>query len=167
MKKQGLFGLQTPEDLLAKAHRDYKRMLAQPMDHDAAFDFFVTARHIPEWLERVGRGTEASALAQHVQLRIARHIADRAKHFEVTAKHHRQVEGTTATAAAWAPFSWEWWKPRAWSEDALVIALSAADAETEQYGNRIEVGRLAEETLRVLEELVQEHPPQAPAEPVP
>ena len=161
MKKQGIFGLQAPEDMLAKAHRDYGRLRANPMDQDAAFDFFVTARHVPEWLERAGRGAEVQALEQHVQLRIARHIADRAKHFEVTAKHHKQVTGTSVSYGVWPDGFWakDFWAKGFWAENELVIGLSPDDPETAIYGPRIEVGRLAEETLRVLEQLVQEHPP--------
>jgi hypothetical protein len=161
MKKQGLFGLQSPEDLLAKAHRDYERMRAKPMDADAAFDFFVTSRHVPDWLQAAGRGQAADAFAQHVQLRICRHLADGAKHFEATAKQHQQITGTSVSFAVLAPNTWKKgvWKKGTWAEDELVIGLNPADPETEQYGKRIEVGRLAEETLRVLEQLVQEHPP--------
>jgi hypothetical protein len=95
VKRQGFFNLQTPEDMLAKAHRDYERMRSKPLDSDAAFDFFVTARHIPDWLMAAGRGSASDAFAQHVQLRICRHIADGAKHFEATAKQHQQIEGTS------------------------------------------------------------------------
>lgn len=161
MRKRGFFDLQSPEDLLAKAHRDYARLRRNFLDTDAALDFFVTARHVPDWLEAAGRGLAANAFAQHVQLRICRHIADGAKHFTATAKQHQQVEGTSLTYVAFAPEAYdvgeanEW----AWGPDELVIGLSPTDPETAIYGNRIEVGRLAEETLRVLEQLVQEHPP--------
>jgi hypothetical protein len=42
--------LQTPRDLLAKAERDFKRLQENPANADAAFDFFVTVRHLPNWL---------------------------------------------------------------------------------------------------------------------
>lgn len=165
MKPKGFFGLQTPEDLLAKAHRDYERLRARPMDVDAAFDFFVTARHVPDWLQAAGRGRVADAFAKYVQLRICRHIADGAKHFEVTAKHHQQIVGTSVSYAAWAPHSWKGWKKGSWSENEMIVGLDPADPDTADYGDRIEVGRLAEETLRTLEQLLQEHPPQVAAAP--
>lgn len=154
--RKGFFDLQTPEHLLAKAHRDYLRMCKNYLDTDAAFDFFVTARHVPDWLEADGRGAAASAFARHVQLRICRHIADGAKHFEATAKQHQQIEGTSVAFFADDESGLIEVK---FGPDELVIGLSQNDPETGIYGKRIEIGRLAEETLRVLEQLVQEHPP--------
>lgn len=161
MRKQGFFDLQSPEHLLEKAHRDYDRLRADPLDTHAAFDFFVTARHIPDWLEAVGRSTARDAFAQHVQMRICRHIADGAKHFKATQKQNQQVEGTSISYAAFEPNSWtdDSSDEGTWSEDELIIGLDPADSETMAYGPWIEVSRLAEETLRVLEQLVQEHPP--------
>lgn len=161
MRKQGFFNLQTPEDLLAKAHRDYERMRAKPMDVDAALDFVVTARHVPDWLQAAGRGRVVDAFERHPALRICRHLADGAKHFQVIAKHHRQVTGTSLSYAVWAEGTWApgSWAKGTWAENELIVGLDPADAEAAVYGPRIEVGRLAEETLRVLEQLVQQHPP--------
>jgi len=47
---KGLFQLQTARDLLAKLGHDYERLRNSPNDAYVAFDFFVTAEHILDWL---------------------------------------------------------------------------------------------------------------------
>jgi hypothetical protein len=49
-KEHGVFELRTPEDLLGKLRVDLKRLEADPLDQYAAFDFFVSASHMPDWL---------------------------------------------------------------------------------------------------------------------
>jgi len=39
--------LQTPKNLLDKLQFDFARIKANPLDVYAAFDFFVTAEHVP------------------------------------------------------------------------------------------------------------------------
>jgi len=78
----GLFHLQTPEDLFLKLHHDYRRLQANPADSHAAFDFFVTATHIPEWLERAKRPlTPPSNPRDQALLAICQHVGSGAKHF--------------------------------------------------------------------------------------
>ena len=43
----GLFDLTTPEHLLNKLEREYERLKENPADADHAFNFFVTAEHLP------------------------------------------------------------------------------------------------------------------------
>jgi hypothetical protein len=44
---QGFFYLKTPEDLLHKLEREYEKVKQNPADVDHAFNFFVTAEHLP------------------------------------------------------------------------------------------------------------------------
>ncbi len=44
------FELRTPADLLAKLKADGERLRAEPADSHAAFDFFVTAWHLADWV---------------------------------------------------------------------------------------------------------------------
>jgi hypothetical protein len=69
-----------PRDLLAKIEHDASRVVADPTDTYAAFDFFVTARHLEDWLdqyygERVNR-FEPARLG-----RLVRSLANGGKHF--------------------------------------------------------------------------------------
>ena len=54
MLHDGFFDLRSPVDLLDKMRRDFKRLRAAPKDTYAAFDFFVTASHMHEWLNGSG-----------------------------------------------------------------------------------------------------------------
>ena len=64
----GFFHLRTPEDLVLKLRREFDRLSANPADSDAAFNFFVTAIHVPEWCQRSGRQVAAPADARDVAL---------------------------------------------------------------------------------------------------
>lgn len=63
MKSGGVFEITTPQHLLEKATHDIERLRTNHLDAYAAFDFFVTARHIPNWIYpndsvRVGRNNQ-------------------------------------------------------------------------------------------------------------
>ncbi len=79
----GIFELRTPRALLDKAVHDLERLRQDPTDAYAALDFFVTARHLPDWIfpgDKVNRDT---LFHSHVELRICRHIADSGKRYIV------------------------------------------------------------------------------------
>ena len=82
----GFFSLRTPRDLLSKLEADFTRLrAADPASIDAqyaAFDFFVTAKHLPDWLSRSigGSLTQHRAYAEGA---LISHVANGAKHFRV------------------------------------------------------------------------------------
>jgi hypothetical protein len=91
---RGYAELKTPGDLARKVQRDLKRVRADHSNVDAAFDFFITAFSLIDW---VHPGNDAAAAKQrkalrnaHPLLRIAGHLCNGAKHFE--AKDWGQVE---------------------------------------------------------------------------
>jgi len=143
---QGLFDLRTPQDLLAKARHDFGRLKSSPLDQYAAFDFFVTARHIPEWVAGPGGDKGAALFERYIELRIARLIAEGAKHFEATDTRHKQVSATTVTPGAF--------QAGAFQTGGLVVALDPADSETSLLGTRIDALELARRVLAVLEKVV-------------
>ena len=95
--KDGFASLATPEDLLKKLEHDRERIRANGSDAFAAFDFFVTAEHLLDWIlpdePGVSRRKERTIRRENERLlRIASHIASGAKHFRTTAHHHSSVE---------------------------------------------------------------------------
>ena len=58
---QGFFNLQTQFDLRDKLHRELDKLRAAPLDVDAAFNFFVTAEHLPEWAGTPARDQRRTA----------------------------------------------------------------------------------------------------------
>jgi hypothetical protein len=154
MQHSGLFNLQTPRDLLAKAERDFKRLRENPANADAAFDFFVTVRHLPDWLYPSPSDNQQckELFNNHVELRIARHIADGAKHFKVTQPQHTQVVGTSALLSV--PQSGGMPQPGPAQVKDLIIELDMRDPDTAKLGQKVYVMELAERILGVARKIV-------------
>jgi len=152
---KGLFQLETHEDLLAKLRHDLARLRSDPLDAYAAFDFFVTARHYPEWRYANDTAKRDALFSQNVELRICRHLAEGAKHFQATEPRHKQVAGTAFSPGAWAIGAWAKgaWKPGAWG-DGLFISLDPRDPDTASLEARINAVQLAEKTLAILERAI-------------
>lgn len=96
MSYSGLFELRTPRDLLAKLRHDLARMDSNWLDQYAAFDFFITAHHMVDWLypgdsnkQRRRDEVQASALLQ-----VCSHLANGSKHFQTTDSRHTSVADT-------------------------------------------------------------------------
>lgn len=96
---KGIFSLTTPVDLFRKLERDFELMQRDPTNQDAAFNFFVTAEHMVDWLypgyEKKKQREEFRN--NEVLLQVTSHIANGAKHFQVQAKHHKSVAKTGQT----------------------------------------------------------------------
>jgi hypothetical protein len=97
-KERGVFELRSPQDLVAKLRFDFKRLEADPLDQYAAFDFFVTAAHLPDWLapglDQAAKDKRTEIRARNILLQVCDHIASGSKHFEASAKHHTSVART-------------------------------------------------------------------------
>jgi len=90
---KGFASLKTSGDLLGKLKYDYKRMLSNPYDAYAAFDFFVTAYHMLDWLHPIPTGKAAQKKNDEARsaeetgsilLQVCSHIANGVKHFQAT-----------------------------------------------------------------------------------
>lgn len=151
---KGIFQLQSAQDLVSKARHDIARLRSDPHDAYAAFDFFVTIRHVPDWLYRNQPTKRDELFSKHVELRICRHLADGAKHFEVTHSRHKQVVTTSRSSGAWGD-AWAKgvWKPGVWG-DGLFISLDPRDTDTKTIGSRINALELAERALAIVEKTV-------------
>src|SRR5690554_6328496 len=99
MKKFDGFGeLRMASDLVLKLQHDLERLKTSPHNQYAAFDFFVTAEHIVDWIypdqtDSNNREKRKTVRANSELLRITSHIANGAKHFEATDKRHQSVAG--------------------------------------------------------------------------
>ena len=91
---EGFFALQKPGDLLAKLRGDYERLERSPGDTCAAFDFFVTAYHMLDWLYPNDKGRREQEERTNTVLQVCSHIANGIKHFRATARKHQSVSGT-------------------------------------------------------------------------
>jgi hypothetical protein len=89
--RAGIFNLTRPSDLLQKLGRELRRLQAAPDDVDHAFNFFVTAEHLPDWLGSRRRSTRKN---EPILLQVVWDIASGAKHFELR-ESHQSVASTT------------------------------------------------------------------------
>jgi hypothetical protein len=128
-------------------------MKKNPLSEDAAFDFFVTARHVPDWLEAQGLGSAAALFNQFVELRICRHLADGAKHFSATHAMHKQVQGLAKTPGT---FQANAFQPDAFQTGGLEIELDPADQATLSVGPRINAIHFASQVIDILRKVVPE-----------
>lgn len=94
----GVWNIRTSEQLLAKLEHDLERMQAAPTDARPAFDFFVTAFHLADWVHDGDEDAARAMVKGERLLTIAGHIANKTKHFELREGNWTQVEGTPIPA---------------------------------------------------------------------
>jgi hypothetical protein len=93
----GFFELKTPHDLLAKLRRDFKRIeSSNRLDADPAFDFFVAAHHMLDWVYPGDSGKEARRKEVQASplLQVCSHLANGSKHFQAKSEIHKAVADT-------------------------------------------------------------------------
>jgi hypothetical protein len=97
LRVDGLFSLQTPTDLLQKLESDFLRLReASPAGLEAqyaAFDFFVTAEHLADWVSAC-TGESLASLRSYPEGLAVSHVANGAKHFRVDPARHAAVTET-------------------------------------------------------------------------
>jgi hypothetical protein len=145
----GVFDLDNPAALLAKLGRELDRLRDEPKSVDHAFNFFVTAEHMLDW---VYPGDSNEPVRRHVRetntlLQVASHLANGAKHF-VVRRHHRSVTSTEKNGGFWATGYWPggFFGRGYWPEPGLVVLLDGAAAQT--LGHMVTALDLAEDVYR-------------------
>lgn len=83
----GFFNLRTPVDMFAKLRHDYQRLQSAPADSATAFDFFVTAHHLVDWLHPKDPAAQRHLRSTAAVPRICEHLANGAKHFSLNRRH--------------------------------------------------------------------------------
>jgi hypothetical protein len=116
---------------------DYQRMLAAdpaaPAAQYAAFDFFVCAEHLADWVakERGGTLTQHRAYADGA---LVSHVANGAKHFRVDPTRHTTVRDTASSGA----YQRGAFQSDAFQTATLVIALeSNASVSANEVASRV------------------------------
>ena len=87
--EKGFLLLAEASDLFEKLEHDYAELVKDHNNPYKAFNFFVTAEHLPDW---VG---DTSIKNKNPYLRISSHLATGAKHFSVTNPKKDSVEGAS------------------------------------------------------------------------
>lgn len=133
--KAGFFQLATASDLMQKLRWEHKNVCTHPGNAWHAFNFFVTAEHMADWLDKIPlRKTEPL-------LRICSHIANGGKHFTVDPARHASISIARHNGVYEAGVFEE-----GVYEECLVIDLEASEA-TLMGRRQIEAAELATQVL--------------------
>jgi hypothetical protein len=144
---EGFFELRTPADLLQKLRHDHARIRADLMDAYAAFDFFVTAEHMLDWVlpdaaDKANKQRREQKRQAKAILRVTAHLASGAKHFKAMGPQHKSVDSARARDGAFDSNAFD---PAVFDTDRLVVDLMGVDAS--ELGGEISVVDLAERVL--------------------
>jgi hypothetical protein len=121
----------TPVDLLLKLEFDYQRIEKNPRDSYAAFDFFVTADNMCDWI------CDKSLRNKEPLLKIVFHLATGAKHFAPREFHNSVSEIGSEDGA----FDANAFDSSAFDVSSLVILLNEDEANI--FGTEITVNEFA------------------------
>ena len=88
----GFFDLETAKDLFRKLEHDLVALRESGQNSWDAFNFFVTAEHLLEWLKVPGG--PRTYKDKHLLLQVVSHIANGAKHFQIADSSHKSVKST-------------------------------------------------------------------------
>jgi len=121
----GFFDVRDPQALFQKMQYDYSRMIAEPLNVYPAWDFFVTANHLIEWIwPSAGTAQHREERKWEAIPRVCEHLANGAKHFILNREHSavaqlERVEGAFDSGA---------FDASGFDTDALMITLDAKEA---------------------------------------
>lgn len=121
----GFAKLRQPADLYLKLVHDRRRMALEPRDPYAAFDFFVTAEHMLDWvfpgMEKGAKARRAALRGGSPILRIVSHVANGSKHFAAESVQHQSVRNIVSGGYAEDDYAYDHF------ETLLSIELSEAE----------------------------------------
>jgi len=146
---KGIFELKTPQDLLEKLRFDLLQLESDPTNGYLAFNLFVTAEHMKDWLYpgKSNKSARESLEASSVLLQVCSHVANGAKHFQVEAKHHRSVGDTARSGGFWGSGYWasNYWPRGYFSKVSLTVTLQGNAKQ--QLGSCINALELAQRVV--------------------
>ena len=154
----GIFSSTSPCWLVEKLEADLQALRARPRDPMTAFNFFVTAETLVDWLlpGNANRQARKKLRDQELLLRVVSHIASEAKHFVAEASHHKTVKSTKRTGGLFGGqlFAGGLFAGRHFSKGGMIVELDG-DAAV-KYGSQIDALALAELVIEKLNGLVAE-----------
>lgn len=161
-QSEGHFELKTPEDLLEKLRHDRERLQDgvcilrdDPREaHYAAYDFFVAAYHMAEWVWPAPAGERYSdernqIIQDQVLLGIAGDLANGSKHFRLEDGPDHVSDKETYTEG---DYSVEDYAAADWDTDGLRMKLDGEAADA--YGARTTATELADELIEFWEDTI-------------
>jgi hypothetical protein len=153
MALEEFFDLRTPEHLLRKLEREYERWQADPVNSDFAWNFFVTAEHLPDWIYHQEMPTSGKVRPDLLGLphgeprdfrlsqaltRLCSHLASGGKHFYIKDRkikkvvQHTERENTSYFAQGYFArgyFAEPYLRVSLTAEEAAELELDTADVD--------------------------------------
>ena len=130
---EGIFNIRSPEELFVKLRSDIENMRENPVDEHAAFNFFITAESLVDWYlpGRENKKNRENLREKSIILQIVSHIASRAKHFKVEAKHHSSVTESRRNGGWYAGnwFASDWYASKWFDRGGLYLELDGKAKE--------------------------------------
>jgi hypothetical protein len=139
---KGFGSLKTPIDLLQKIRHDFERLREVPDDIYAAFDFFVSAYHMLDWLHPDDDTGRIAEEGKFPLLQVCSHLANGAKHFEAKQTRHTSVDDVVVEKGA---FQRGVFQPNSFQVGGLFIRLDGQAAS--MFGSKIEAVDFAQKVL--------------------
>ena len=147
--ESGFFQLKNPNDLFSKLEWEYGNLRTHPGDARHAFNFFVTAEHIPDWKNCKKIKSEYPLLA------LCSQIANGGKHFEankVDRKTKEKLHKSAKSAKHNGVFEHGVYEEGVF-EESLQITLEA-DAAADLHFQTIDAVSLASKVLEFWRERI-------------
>ncbi len=145
----GVFELKNPVDLYKKLEWEYSQLIKNPTDCYTAYNFFVTAEHIPDWLfpKRENKIERKNIKNKDIVLQICSHIANGAKHFQLEAKHHKSVSGFSKVGGYFPDnYFLKGYLPDGYFPKCQIVIQLGNEAQ-EKFGATISILSLAEKVM--------------------
>jgi hypothetical protein len=147
---RGFFELRTPGDLRCKLNVEYSRLRHAPTDSYTAFNFFVTAEHMLDWLYpgNANADRRKQEIDSEPLLAVCSHLANGAKHFLLERSRHVSVLATNqgGTYFGRGYFGPSYFGSRYFGRGRLVVSLDGTARS--RFGATMPVLDLAEQVTR-------------------
>ena len=122
-------------------------MRAAPHDADHAFNFFVTAEALVDWLHPGDRAQQKVLRASEPLLQAISHLASSAKHFDQLSRHHQSVGQTNLAGAPPPLLMYSLSNFPDHPIRGLHLRVSLAGAAAAAFGQSVDAIELAERVL--------------------
>lgn len=142
------FGMEHASDLLKKLEWEFEQLQAAPNNKFAAFNFFVTAEHLLDWVHpgRSGNPQRKDRCTRHPLLAIVSHLCNRAKHLKLEDTRHASVLRAEVGRAP-PRVTYVGGNVHSWGPAPVTLWIYVASDLQDQFGDRITPIDLAERTL--------------------
>lgn len=152
---EGFLELTESNDLFKKLEWEYANLSKNPTNSYIAFNFFVTAWHLLEWIypDPAGKAFRKSLRDETPLLQTCEHLAVGAKHFAPSSPNHHSVAGSERRDSWGGSWGQSWGK--SWCKTLVVVLDGQAK---DRYGQTITVPDLADQIMEFWRNHIRETP---------